>query len=98
MSNNCGKQDFIDTTKNGDSDSMYNYVENPAHYAQYNHEPWDVIKDWGLDFDLGSCVKYIARAGKKPGNAKVQDLEKALQFLQHEILWAKKEIDGGYTE
>lgn len=76
----------------------YEYVKNPPHYARYEFEPWDVIKNWGLDFDLGSCVKYIVRAGSKPNNSKLQDLQKAAQFLQHEIDWLSNIPDEGYME
>ena len=50
-------------------------------YGKY--EPKDVIRDWGLNFNLGSTVKYIARAGRKDDI--IQDLKKAKQFLEFEI-------------
>ena len=46
-------------------------------------QPKDVIRDWGLNFNLGSTVKYIARAGRKDDI--IQDLKKAKQFLEFEI-------------
>lgn len=49
------------------------------------YQPWDVAKDWDLDFDLGSVLKYIGRCGRKAGNSKIQDLKKAAEFLKHEI-------------
>lgn len=58
-------------------------VNHPKHYTYSNHEPIDVIKAWNLDFDLGNVVKYIARCEHK-GN-KLLDLQKALEYLQHEI-------------
>ena len=58
-------------------------ISHPQHYNQGKYEPIDVIKDWKLDFDLGNVVKYIARCEYK-GN-KIQDLNKALEYLQHEI-------------
>ena len=42
-------------------------------------EPWDAITDWGLGYLDGSAVKYLSRWHKKGG---VQDLEKAVHFLQ----------------
>lgn len=61
-------------------------VSHPSHYCDgRNYEPKDVIHDWGLDFFLGSAIKYIARAGRKPGNSKKQDLRKAIQYLEFEI-------------
>lgn len=59
-------------------------IKNPAHYTEgRKYEPKDVIRDWGLNFNLGNVVKYIARAGRK--DELVQDLKKAQQYLQFEI-------------
>lgn len=58
-------------------------VKHPAHYCYGKYEPKDVIRDWGLNFNLGSAVKYIARAGRKDDI--IQDLKKAKQFLEFEI-------------
>lgn len=59
-------------------------IAHPAHYTEgREYEPKDVIYDWGLDFNLGSAVKYISRAGRKDDI--VQDLKKAIQFIQFEI-------------
>lgn len=58
-------------------------VDHPAHYNQHSIEPIDVIEDWGLNFNLGSTVKYIARCDYK--DAPIQDLEKAAWYLQREI-------------
>lgn len=56
----------------------------PDHYCTHKgYEPKDVIRSWGLNFNLGSTVKYIARAGRKDDI--VQDLKKAKQFLEFEI-------------
>lgn len=58
----------------------------PDHYRKSRqYQPWDVAKDWDLDFDLGSVLKYIGRCGRKAGNSKIQDLKKAAEFLKHEI-------------
>ena len=58
-------------------------VKYPSHYCYSKYEPKDVIRDWGLNFNLGSTVKYIARAGRKDDI--IQDLKKAKQFLEFEI-------------
>lgn len=37
----------------------------PDHYRKgRQYQPWDVAKDWDLDFDLGSVLKYIGRCGR----------------------------------
>jgi len=43
----------------------------------------DVCKDYSLNFNRGNILKYVARAGKK--NDELQDLRKALDYLQREI-------------
>lgn len=55
----------------------------PEHYNRLNPQPKDVIRAWGLNFNLGSAVKYISRAGHKDDI--VQDLKKAQEFIQFEI-------------
>lgn len=58
-------------------------VNHPSHYNFGKYEVIDVIEDWGLGFNLGNAVKYIARADHK-GNA-LEDLKKAAWYLQREI-------------
>ena len=63
---------------------MGDNITRPDHYCEgRKYEPKDVIRDWGLNFNLGSCVKYISRAGRK--GDKLEDLRKAKQFLEFEI-------------
>lgn len=59
-------------------------VKSPKHYTEgRKFEPKDVIRDWGLNFNLGSALKYIARAGRKDDI--VQDLRKAQEYIEFEI-------------
>ncbi len=59
-------------------------IKSPKHYTEgRKFEPKDVIRDWGLGFNLGSAVKYISRAGRKGDT--IQDLKKAQEFIQFEI-------------
>ena len=65
-------------------------ISHPAHYISgREYEPKDVIRDWGLNFNLGSAVKYISRAGRKDDI--LQDLKKAKQFIDFEIEALEKE-------
>lgn len=65
-------------------------VRNPAHYCEgRKYEPWDVIKDWGLDYDLGCVVKYVSRAGRK--DSRLTDLRKAREYLDHAIKTMEEE-------
>lgn len=62
-------------------------VNHPAHYGGGDN-PYEVIKvidAWGLGFSLGDCVKYVARAGKKPTEGELDDLKKGRWYLDHEI-------------
>jgi len=45
----------------------------------------EVIEDFDLNYNLGTAVAYILRAGKKPGNDKAHDLAKAREHLTFEI-------------
>ena len=66
---------------------MNSNVEHPSHYNQGNFEVIDVINDWKLNFNLGNAIKYIARADYK--NNAIEDLEKAMFYLQYEINYRK---------
>lgn len=69
-------------------DASFNPVLNPSHYCEgRKYEPRKVIEDWGLDFYLGNTLKYIARAGRKGGNAEkeIEDLNKAKQYIDFKI-------------
>ena len=57
----------------------------------------DVCKDYALNFNRGNILKYVARAGKKQDE--LQDLRKALDYLQREIEYLEQmqkiEIEEG---
>ena len=60
-------------------------MEHPPHYTRGAIEPWDYIRDQGLNYHLGNAVKYISRAGYKDGALKETDLKKAIHSLQNEL-------------
>lgn len=65
-------------------------VHHPDHYGGDTvYEVKKVIRAWGLSFNLGTAAKYIGRAGKKDPNKIVEDLEKAVWYLQDEIRFLK---------
>jgi hypothetical protein len=43
--------------------------------------PFQVIDAWGLDFYRASALKYVMRAGNKPGASAGEDLRKAAHYL-----------------
>lgn len=62
---------------------MNDIVNHPAHYAEgRKFEPIVVIENWELGFHLGNAVKYISRAGRKDPEKKVEDLEKAVWYIE----------------
>lgn len=65
-------------------------ITKPEHYVSgRKYEPIDVIADWGLDYDLGCAVKYIARFGRK--GDQIEDLKKAIAYLRHKLCAMLKE-------
>jgi hypothetical protein len=62
-------------------------VNHPNHYGGEDnvYEAIKVIEAWDLDFHLGNTVKYISRAGKKDSDKELQDLKKALWYLNRKI-------------
>lgn len=59
-------------------------VNHPNHYTAYNNlEIIDLTEQ--MNFNRGNAVKYIARAGLKDPEKEVEDLQKALWYIQREI-------------
>jgi hypothetical protein len=49
----------------------------------------DFITDYGLNFNKGNIIKYVARAGKK--GDELSDLRKALDYIKREIETIEKQ-------
>lgn len=62
-------------------------VNHPAHYNRGKIEVVDFIYDQQLNFNRGNAIKYICRAGFK--GDMVEDLEKAIWYLNHELKMLK---------
>ena len=82
----------------------YDHVNHPSHYNwlidKCGIEVIDIARH--LDFDLGNAIKYILRAGKKPiiskeniniNKAAIQDLQKAIWYINDKIKMLENEID-----
>lgn len=50
-----------------------------------DYEPRKVIKAWGLDWNLGTALKYIERRGHKQGETTLKDLKKALTYIHFAV-------------
>ena len=73
--------DFFDKKLNLPNDP----VNHPSHYTDGKIEVIDFITDKKLGFCLGNAVKYISRAGKKDPTKEVEDLEKAIWYINRYI-------------
>ena len=64
-------------------------VNHPNHYGgkENTYEVVKVCEAWELDKDayLFNVVKYVARAGKKHKEKEIEDLKKALWYLNRKI-------------
>ena len=64
---------------------MNEAVEHPAHYTSGKIEVIDYIEDQKLPYHLGNAIKYISRAGKKDPEKTVEDLQKAVWYINRYI-------------
>lgn len=57
----------------------------PSHYKGFSNgaSPWDIAER--LNYNRGTALVYIARAGRKPGESALDDLRKAKRYLEREI-------------
>lgn len=69
-------------------------INHPAHYNAGKYEVIDVIEDWKLGFNLGNCIKYVARARKKDPNKELEDLKKARWYLDRHIMLLEPEKES----
>lgn len=60
-------------------------VNHPQHYTDGSIEVLDFIEDKKLNYHRGNAVKYICRAGKKSKETEIEDLQKAVFYLNREI-------------
>jgi hypothetical protein len=63
---------------------MYETVDHPPHYNQHpaGIECIDVVEEMG--FNIGNAIKYLWRAGLKPGTDNTEDLKKAAWYIDRE--------------
>src|SRR5512146_2254470 len=86
-----------------DRPEYYGGEENPF-------EPIKIIEHYNLNFNLGSVVKYVLRAGKKPNDSgsdirenmwelgALKDLRKAYTYIGFEIRRREQERDASARE
>ena len=64
---------------------MNDIINHPSHYTDGKIEVIDFIEEKQLNFHRGNAIKYIARAGKKNKEKEIEDLEKAVWYINREI-------------
>lgn len=64
---------------------MEDVVNHPSHYTDGKIEVIEFIEDKNLSFHRGNAVKYIRRAGKKDPQKEIEDLQKAIWYINREI-------------
>ena len=73
---------------------MMEKINHPKHYGEHpaRIECIDVIEPFC--FNLGSVIKYVWRAGLKPGEDDLDDLRKAEWYIKREIQRMSDDKDG----
>lgn len=79
---------------------MSDAVNHPSHYTDGKIEVIDFIEDKKLNYHRGNAVKYICRARKKNPAKEIEDLQKAVWYINREIqrLEAQKQRDARAEE
>ncbi len=75
---------------------MSEAVNHPKHYNSGKIEVIEFIEDQGFGegFSVGNALKYVARAGKKDPTKTIEDLEKAVWYINRRIEVLKAEREG----
>jgi hypothetical protein len=70
---------------NSRGDKMTDNVKHPAHYADTVPGIECIQVTRWMNFCRGSAVKYLWRAGIKDKSKEIEDLRKAIEFIEFEI-------------
>jgi len=65
-------------------------VDHPSHYNRGKIEVIRAVHAYAPDFSCGNALKYLCRAGDKPGADVVTDLQKAAWYLRDAIEQERK--------
>lgn len=89
INEDCEKK--IKNVKVEDDENNNDPVNHPSHYTSGKIEVMDFIEDKKLNFARGNVIKYVSRAGKKDPNKELEDLKKAMWYLNREVERLEKE-------
>lgn len=73
---------------NEPSTEVKEMVAHPDHYQFGEDKTYEVIKIievLKMDFHIGNAFKYISRSGKKDPNKEIEDLRKAIWYIERKI-------------
>lgn len=76
----------ISTPERGIVPKRQDIISHPSHYNSGKIEVIEAIEDWKLGYHRGNAIKYIARAGRKNPDKEIEDLQKALWYINREIV------------
>lgn len=71
----------------------YEKVHNPRHYNSHPSGVECITIIEHMTFNSGTALKYLWRAGLKPGEGTLEDLKKALWYVGREIQKVSKELE-----
>jgi len=78
---------------------MNDNVNHPSHYCTGKIEVINYIEDKNFGYHLGNAIKYISRAGHKDKSKTIEDLEKAVWYINRYIqLLKEKEASDDKAE
>ena len=66
-------------------DTVNDPVNHPSHYTSHPSGVECIQVTEHLNFCIGNAIKYLWRAGLKDGNSDIQDLKKAVWYIEREI-------------
>lgn len=69
---------------------MNDIINHPSHYTDGKIEVIEFIEDKNLNYHKGNAIKYICRAGKKDPSKEIEDLQKAIWYINREIKNVKR--------
>lgn len=84
--------EYTIVTKTNQDDVENTSATRPDYYRK-GIEVLAFIQSWDLGFELGNCVKYLARAKHKANE--IEDLEKAREYLDRYITHRKDRLSQG---
>ena len=85
----CVKLDSEEPKEESKEES--NNVNHPSHYTDGKIEVIEYIEDKKFGYCLGNAIKYISRAGKKNKDKEIEDLQKAIWYIERRIKELKEE-------